>query len=182
MDLRPSLQIQTAIKAMLDVVLPAVDANNKLAQEQARLVIGTLSLVLQRLPLTYRYERDELSRFLALADTLQGQTKVLPGAQEALHELATAVEQGEDVLDRARAEPSELEAANFQLRPVRGQPVRHAAARQQHRDRPRQGAAAARALLADRPGLGVQPAGHPRHRKPDRRPPQLTRHAGSQAP
>lgn len=116
MDLRPSLQIQTAIKAMLDVVLPAVDPNNKLAQEQARLVIGTLSLVLQRLPLTYRYERDELSRFLALADTLQGQTKVLPGAQEALHELATAVEQGEDVLDRARAEPSELEAANFQLR------------------------------------------------------------------
>ncbi|HEX5805292.1 MAG TPA: hypothetical protein VFY31_03010 [Macromonas sp.] len=116
MDLRPSLQIQTVIKAMIDVVLPAVDPNNKLAQEQARLVIGTLSIVLQRLPLTYRYERDELSRFLALADTLQGQSKALQSTQETLQELTAAVALGEDVLDRARAEPSELEAANFQLR------------------------------------------------------------------
>ena len=50
MDLRPSLQVQTVIKAMTDVVLPAVDPNNKLAQEQARLVIGMLHLVAQRQP------------------------------------------------------------------------------------------------------------------------------------
>ncbi|MCK9285355.1 MAG: hypothetical protein M0P39_13860, partial [Rhodocyclaceae bacterium] len=61
MDLRPALQVQTVIKAMTDVVLPAVDPNNKLAQEQARLVIGMLHLVMQRQPLMYRYDRDELS-------------------------------------------------------------------------------------------------------------------------
>ena len=116
MDLRPALQIQTVIKAMTDVVLPAVDPNNKLAQEQARLVIGMLHLVAQRQPLMYRYDRDELSRFLALAETLEDQAKDLPGAKEALHALANSVEAGEDVLDRARAEPSELENANFDLR------------------------------------------------------------------
>ena len=116
MDLRPALQVQTVIKAMTDVILPAVDPTNKLAQEQARLVIGMLHLVLQRQPLMYRYDRDELSRFLALADTLQSQARDLPGAKEALHALANSVESGEDVLDRARAEPSELEMANFDLR------------------------------------------------------------------
>lgn len=116
MDLRPALQVQTVIKAMTDVVLPAVDPDNKLAQEQARLVIGMLHLVAQRQPLMYRYDRDELSRFLALADTLQAEAKSLPGAAEALHALTTATDVGADVLDRAQAEPSELEMANFELR------------------------------------------------------------------
>ena len=79
-------------------------------------VFYAVNLVLQRQPLMYRYDRDELSRFLALADTLQSQARDLPGAKEALHALANSVESGEDVLDRARAEPSELEMANFDLR------------------------------------------------------------------
>ena len=116
MELRPALQIQTILKAMTDVVLPAVDPDNKLAQEQSRLVVGMLHLLAQRLPLMYRYDRDELARFLALADTLQNQARDLPGARDALHALTNAVESGEDVLDRARAEPGELEAANFELR------------------------------------------------------------------
>ncbi|CAG4884775.1 conserved protein of unknown function [Georgfuchsia toluolica] len=116
MELRPALQIKTVIKAMTDVVLPAVAADNKLAQEQVRLVIGMLHLVAQRLPLMYRYDRDELLRFLALAETLKSQAKGLPGADEAMYALSTSVEVGEDVLERARAEPSELEAANFDLR------------------------------------------------------------------
>src|ERR1700745_8830 len=116
MDLRPALQIQTVIKAMTDVVLPAVDADKKLAQEQARLVIGMLNIVAQRQPLMYRYDRDELSRFLALADTLQSQAKDLPGATQALHALANRAQPGDDVVDGARAEPSELESANFELR------------------------------------------------------------------
>jgi hypothetical protein len=116
MDLRPVFQINTLIKAMTDVVLPAVDAENKMAQEQAQLIIGTLNLLAQRLPLTYRYERDELARFLAFADTLQIQAGDLPDAAQALHALKASTETGSDVLDRARAEPCELEAANFDLR------------------------------------------------------------------
>jgi hypothetical protein len=116
MDLRPALQIQTLIKAMTDVVLPAVDPHNKLAQEQARLAIGMLSLLGTRLPLLYRYECDELTRSLALADTLRAQTSDLAAAAQALDDLAGVVDGGRDVLARARAEPSELEAANFALR------------------------------------------------------------------
>ena len=53
MDIRPALQIQTVIKTLTDVVLPAVDPSNKLAIEQARLAIGTLNIVLQRQALMY---------------------------------------------------------------------------------------------------------------------------------
>ena len=45
MDVRPELQITSMMKAMEDIVLPAVDPDNRLAQEQARLVIATLRLV-----------------------------------------------------------------------------------------------------------------------------------------
>jgi hypothetical protein len=100
MELRPAFLLQTIVKAMSDVILPAVDPNNKLAQEQARLVIGMLNLVSSRLPLMYRYDRDELSRFLALASTLQSLAKDLPGADGALHALDNTFESGADVLSR----------------------------------------------------------------------------------
>jgi hypothetical protein len=116
MELRPGFLLQTIVKAMSDVILPAVDPNNKLAQEQARLVIGMLNLVNSRLPLMYRYDRDELSRFLALASTLQSLAKDLPGAGEAVAALDSTLESGADVLRRAAAEPGELEVANFNLR------------------------------------------------------------------
>ena len=116
MELRPALALQSVIKAMTDVVLPAVDPHNKLAQEQARLVIGVLGLLAARLPLLYRYECDELSRFLILADTLHSQAVGIADTQEALLSLTAVVGAGQDVLDRARAEPAELEIANFELR------------------------------------------------------------------
>jgi hypothetical protein len=116
MDIRPALQIQTAIKAMKEVIVPAIDPTNKPAMEQAALVIGVLNIVAERLPLVYRYERDELARFLALAGALQNQSNELPGTSEALQALAETVEAGNDVLSRAKAEPVELERANFRLR------------------------------------------------------------------
>lgn len=116
MELRPDIQIQVILKAMTDVVLPALDPNNKLAQEQSRLVVGMLNILSQRLPLMYRFDRDELARSLALVDTLREQTQNLPAAQASLHALQHAADSGQDVLDRARAEPAELEAANFALR------------------------------------------------------------------
>lgn len=116
MELRPALALQSVIKAMTDVVLPAVDPHNKLAQEQSRLVIGVLGLLATRLPLLYRYECDELSRFLILADTLHSQAVGIPGTQDALVSLTAVLGAGKDVLDRARAEPAELETANFELR------------------------------------------------------------------
>jgi signal transduction histidine kinase len=96
--------------------LPALDPNNKLAQEQSQLVLGMLNILAQRLPLMYRYDRDELARSLALVDTLRDQTKHLPAAHDAMHALERCAKTGQDVLNRAKADLSELEAANFELR------------------------------------------------------------------
>lgn len=116
MELRPEFLIQTVIKTMTDTVLPAVDPGNKLATEQAQLVIGMLGIVRQRLPLMYRFDRDELERSLALAADLQAQAADVPAVAEPLQTLAGGVASGRDVLSRAKAEPDELVAANFALR------------------------------------------------------------------
>lgn len=116
MELRPALQIQTVIKAMLDVILPAVDPNNRMAQEQAGLVVGMLNLLAQRLPLAYRYDCVELSRLLEFAENLRSKTAGIRAASESLESLAASARVGEDVLERAKAEPSELEQAVFDLR------------------------------------------------------------------
>lgn len=116
MELRPAFALQSVIKAMTEVVLPAVDPHNKLAQEQSRLVIGVLGLLAERMPLWYRFERDELARFLELAEHLSGVAVQVPAADEVLNPLRDTVASAQDVLDRARAEPAELEAANFELR------------------------------------------------------------------
>ena len=120
MDVRPELQLQTMIKAMTDIVLPAVDADNRLAQEQARLVIATLQLVAKRLLIAYRYDRDELTRYVALAaDLLSAATPQLAG--EVVTRLDLLAAQGAEVLARARAEPLELETAVVALRASVGQ-------------------------------------------------------------
>ena len=115
MDLRPEFQIQTVIKALSDVVLPALDPANKLAQEQMQLAIGTLHLVLKRAPLRYRYECHDLASLAALADTLQQRAADLPQAAPALAALAASNARSRDVLQRAQAEPLELEDANLEL-------------------------------------------------------------------
>jgi len=115
MDVRPDIQLRSMVKAMIDVVLPAVDPDNKLAQEQARLIIGTLQLVAKRLPIAYRYDRDELERYVALSRDLVAQVGPALGGQ-AISDLEQLAARGSDVLDRARAEPAELEQAIFDLR------------------------------------------------------------------
>lgn len=60
MQMRPQLQIQTIIKAMMEDVLPALDQTNQLAMQSAQLTIGTLTLIAQHLPLEYRYDCSTL--------------------------------------------------------------------------------------------------------------------------
>ena len=71
MQMRPDPQIKSVIKAMNDVVLPAVDPQNKLAQEQVRLCMGLLGLMAKQLPLQFRFDCDELARLSAYSAELQ---------------------------------------------------------------------------------------------------------------
>lgn len=124
MQLRPQLQIQTIIKAMMEDVIPALDQSNQLAMQSAQLTIGTLTLLAQHLPLEYRFDCDELARLVdcaqALADQAQGKTRT----QAAVEALAQAQQAGAQVLERARAEPDEIVQAVRALRSATAQTVR----------------------------------------------------------
>jgi hypothetical protein len=124
MQLRPEFQIQTIIKAMMEDVIPALDQTNQLAMQSAQLTIGTLMLISQHLPLQYRYDCDELQRLLALAETLRAQAKRGDKTGAALSALQLAGQTGQDVLQRARAEPGEILAAIRELRAAAAEMVR----------------------------------------------------------
>ncbi len=128
MEMRPTIQILGMIKAMTEVVLPAVDPEHKMAQEQARLVIGMLQLMQQQLPLQFRYDRHELDRYVTLSAQLLQQLQGGARTQDAMTELSASAAEGARVLDRARAEPGELESAVFELRAKVGALVQAAGA------------------------------------------------------
>ena len=121
MQLRPDLRIHTAIDAMTNVVMPAIDPDDALAQEQAQLVVGHLSLLAQWLPLEFRYDRDELARLLAAADEVGGRLDGGARTTEARDTLAAVAAEGHDLLRRAGAEPRELQDAVRELRTCLGE-------------------------------------------------------------
>ena len=94
MEMRPSFQIPALIKSLTDVVLPAVDPANKLAQEQGQLIVGMLHLIAQRLPLQYRYDRHELLSFIGLADEIASHGASIAEAAATLATLAAAASDG----------------------------------------------------------------------------------------
>ncbi|WP_143068818.1 hypothetical protein [Solimonas aquatica] len=108
------------IKALSEVVLPAVDAGNQLAQEQTRLTIGMLNLMAQQLPLQFRFDCDELARLLEFSRQLCEQTQGGPGCEAARAELAQGSEHAAEVLQRAAAGPSQVEQAVRELRRLSG--------------------------------------------------------------
>lgn len=115
MELRPELMLRAAAKAMTDVVLPALDPGNKLAQEQGHLVLASLNLALQRLPQMYRYDCDALARSIGFAGQLGEIANEAGVAGTDAATLAQSAASGADVLARANADPAELEAVNLAL-------------------------------------------------------------------
>jgi hypothetical protein len=111
MQLREDIQLKSVIRALSEVVLPAVDSNNALAIEQTQVVIGMLQLMAARLPLQFRYDCDELARLLELCRAL---------ATYDDGTLASATDAGAAVLARAQAGPDEVLLAIRQLRTLSG--------------------------------------------------------------
>ena len=62
------LQLRVVIKALREVVAPAVDPDNRLAIEQFHLSLATLAFVEARLPLVRQRVRRELKNAMALAE------------------------------------------------------------------------------------------------------------------
>ena len=116
MQLRPGIQLQSIMKSMKDVVLPALDPGNKLALEQGQLIMGMLSILSQRLPLEYRFDCDELGRLLEMSRRFGEQARGGGETTAALKALAASTAHAADVLERARAEPGEVYQAVKELR------------------------------------------------------------------
>lgn len=116
MDLRPKLQLQAMIKAMTEVVLPAVDSDNELACEQAQLVLGMLHLLAARLPWQFHYDIDELDGALKLGAAILDRGRGGPATRSALEALDVSAARGRSVLAGAQASPEDLENAILELR------------------------------------------------------------------
>jgi hypothetical protein len=108
MQMRPQIQIKSIVKALTDVVLPAVDPDNKLAQEQARLAIGLLTLLAEQLPLQYRFDRDELHRLLVCSGELQATARGGRATQAALAALAGVTRSAAEAFGGASTSPDAL--------------------------------------------------------------------------
>lgn len=120
MQMRPQVQIKSVIKAMNDVVLPAVDPQNKLAQEQVRLCMGLLGLIARQLPLQFRFDCDELARLSGYSAELQ---RIASGGRQtsaALAALKDTTSRANATLQRAQVSPQDVEQAVRGLREATG--------------------------------------------------------------
>lgn len=120
MQMRPGIQLQAVIKALSDVVLPAIDPDNKLAMEQGKLSIGLLSLLAQQLPMQFRFDCDELARLIATSGELSAQAQGGVATQAALAALNEAALVAGRTLDAARSSPADVEAAVRSMRTATG--------------------------------------------------------------
>ena len=116
MQMRPDIQITSVIKAMTDVIIPAIDPVNKLAIEQSQLIIGLLSLLKSQLPVQFRFDRDELGRLCTHAATLSRISSSDSGTQKALQQLAADSAAASSLLDQFGRDPAELIAQVRKLR------------------------------------------------------------------
>jgi PIN domain nuclease of toxin-antitoxin system len=64
------VQLQSVIKSLKDNVLPAVDAENELAQQQIQLSMATLGIVQEHLPLVHSVVRKDMISHVELAEAL----------------------------------------------------------------------------------------------------------------
>lgn len=116
MQLRAEIQIATMIKAMREVVIPALDAKNDLAVQQAQLIVSMLNLMAHQLPIQFLFDRDELQRLIACARglaTVRSDDVAIGAAWARLDE---DCERAVSVLERCATDPAELTNAVRDLR------------------------------------------------------------------
>jgi hypothetical protein len=101
--------IRSAIKALREVIAPAVDPADPLATEQVRLVADFLELLGERLDLLVDRQRYEIAYYAALGDALAADAERCAPAKAA--ELAAAVDDGRALLARPDARAPELKSA-----------------------------------------------------------------------
>lgn len=116
MNFRYDIQVKTAIRAMQEVVIPALDSVNKMAVEQAALVVGMLQLLEHTLPLVYRYDCAELEANLALVQKLCAAVEGVPSLHQSSGQMEAVAAAACATLNRPRVDPKEIEQACTEIR------------------------------------------------------------------
>lgn len=116
MLLRADMQLASIIKAMKEVIIPAVDGQNSLAIQQAQLIVGLLNLMAHQLPVQFLFDRDELRRLIACAQNLSEVSTNDPAIGEAMKQLAAGRAAAAAVLEHCTADPANLLAAVRDMR------------------------------------------------------------------
>jgi len=126
MQMRSDIQLTALIRAMKDVVIPAIDPANRLAIEQSQLVLGMLALMQKQLPMQFRFDRDELSRLLGTADRLAEACATEPALRETVRALVDVQQPARQRFVAAIVDPAELYGDVMALREAIGSLVTHA--------------------------------------------------------
>jgi hypothetical protein len=61
-----ALRLQTMLRSMLEVLIPALDPGSQLARDQAQILVANLRLMADQADRTYEYEMVELREYAAL--------------------------------------------------------------------------------------------------------------------
>src|SRR5690606_20205560 len=70
MQIRSGITMKASLKAMQEVIMPAIDPENSMALEQAQMIIGLLTLLNDRRDLQTAYDIDALRRCITLGTEL----------------------------------------------------------------------------------------------------------------
>jgi hypothetical protein len=103
----------SCIKALDNVVLPAVDPADPLASEQLRLVSGFMKFLRSRLPYWQARQFFELHHYLGLARSLAADARLAP--DEVSQRMDSAIEQANAVQLEASPPLAEIRAATAAL-------------------------------------------------------------------
>lgn len=117
--------LRAAVKALTDVVAPALSATDPLAHEQLKLVVDYLQFVRSRLDFLYQRDRFELEHHLSMARTLRSIDAPWPAS--AAETFDAAIRAGTVATQATDTSATALKAAGAALAAAVREGVREAA-------------------------------------------------------
>ncbi len=109
-------RLRSMMRAMQDVVLPALDGENAIAQEQGQLVLGSLALLLDQVDYAHTFEVIEARDQCTLLMTIVAMAQATPRTAVATSSAQTALAHARPRIEIATTSVPELQQINCDLR------------------------------------------------------------------
>ena len=109
-------RLRNLIKSMHEVLLPALDPDHAIAQEQGKLVLGSLHLILSQIDFAHAYEVVEARAMSAHARDLATTLERDPAALNLVHQIRRDLQAQLAAIENPLTPLCELQAENSRLR------------------------------------------------------------------